>query len=116
MALPTPSTFFKRGATFSLAGYASLPDGVWEATSELKDQKGNLIQELAVTLQSPTAPDTKWPILLYADATETVDWPLGPLNCDIRFVYVNNVIYSPTFVVNVVLEITDSQPTLVLRV
>ena len=115
MALPTPSVFVKRGATFSLAGFVTLPDGVWVATSELKSNNGDLIAELEVTLEHQPLPDTRWGILLYTDATVTAEWPLGPLSCDIRFQYSNSVIYSPTFVVNVVKEITDSQPTLILR-
>ena len=112
---PKQSIFLKRGSTFSLAGYASLPDGTWTATSELKNNLGELVAELDVTLESPTPPDTAWPLLLYKDATDTATWPLGPLSCDIRFVYSNTVIYSPTFIVNIVLEVTDPQPTLVLQ-
>lgn len=115
--LPSPpkqSIFIKRGATFSLAGYATLPVGEWTATSELKNNQGTLIQELQVTLESPTPPDTAWPILLYATAEETATWPLGPLSCDIRFAYTETVIYTPTFIVNVVQEVTDPNPTLML--
>jgi hypothetical protein len=113
MAPPIPSAFFTRGDTFSWAGFATLPsDDPWEATSELRDQQGNLVQELTVTLQAPTTPETTWPILLWASAADTTDWPLGPLNCDIRFVYSINVIHSARFVVNVTNEITTSQPTL----
>jgi hypothetical protein len=114
MAPPKQSIFLKRGSTFSLGGYVTIPAGEWTATSEIKDNKGTLVQELAVTLEAPVAPNTKWPILLYADAADTAVWPLGPLSCDIRFVSGSNVIYSPTFIVNMVLEITDPQPTLVL--
>jgi len=114
MALPTPSVFVKRGATFSLAGFVTLPDGTWSATSELKSNNGDLIAELEVTLVKQPLPDIRWGILLYMDAILTAGWPLGPLSCDIRFQYSNSVIYSPTFVVNVVKEITDPQPTLYL--
>jgi len=114
MARPAPSIFLKRGSTFSLGGYVTIPSGEWTATSEIKDNKGNLIQELMVTLESPVNPNIKWAILLYADAADTALWPLGPLSCDIRFESGSNVIYSPTFIVNMVLEITDPQPTLVL--
>lgn len=107
--------YWKRGATFSLAGYVTLPEGDWVATSELKDNANALIAELEVTLGAPSA-EGKWPILLYAGADVTIDWPLGPLSCDIRFQYINNVIYSPTFVVNLVREVTDPQPTLILGV
>lgn len=113
MAPPVPSAYFTRGDTFSWAGFATLPSSdPWKATSEIRDQKGNLIQELTVTLEAPTAPDTQWPILLWASATNTAVWPLGPLVCDIRFVYSINVIHSAKFIVNVTDQITTSQPTL----
>lgn len=113
MAAPIPSYNFTQGDTFSLAGYATLPIGdVWGATSELRDNRGTLIQELTVTLQEPVPPDNVWPILLYATATETNDWPLGPLTCDIRFQYGDTVVHSAKFVVNVTNQITTSQPTI----
>jgi hypothetical protein len=115
MARPAPSIFLKRGSTFSLAGYVTLPLGEWTATSEIKDNIGDLISELDVTLQAPVDPETRWAILLYKDAEITAEWPLGPLSCDIRFVNGDTVIYSPTFIVNMVKEITDPQPTLILR-
>ena len=106
--LQRPSTYFKRGSTFSYAGYATLPsDNGWTATSQLKDNAGNVVADLEVTLQPPTLPDIRWPILLYLAASETIDWPLGALYCDIRFENNGTVIYSGTFVINVVLEITD---------
>jgi len=117
MPPPIPSYNFKQGATFSLGGFASLPTGsgyFWEATAELRDGNGVLISELQVTLQAPTAPDTKWALLLYQDATETATWPLGPLYCDIRFVNSGTVLPTATFVVNIVQRVTTSQPTLML--
>jgi len=115
MAVPTPSYNFKQGGTFSLGGYASLPTGSgWKATAELRDGNDALIAELVVTLQAPTAPETKWGLLLYQDATATATWPLGPLYCDIRFVNGTTVLPTATFVVNIVLRITTSQPTLML--
>lgn len=115
MARPAPSIFLKRGATFSLAGYVTIPAGDWVATSEIKNNLGELISELDVTLQAPVDPEIRWSILLYKDAEITATWPLGPLSCDIRFAYGNTVIYSPTFIVNMVKEVTDPQPTLILR-
>lgn len=113
MPPPIPSAYFTRGDTFSWAGFATLPsDDPWEATSEIRDQKGDLIQELQVTLEAPVAPETKWPILLWASAEDTAEWPLGALTCDIRFVYSINVIHSAKFVINVTNQITTSQPTL----
>ena len=106
--LQKPSTYFKRGSTFSYAGYATLPSTEgWTATSQLKNNAGDVIADLEVTLQSPTLPDTRWPLLLYLPASNTLSWPLGALYCDIRFQNGDTVIYSGTFVINVVLEITD---------
>ena len=113
MAAPIPSYYFTQGDTFSLAGYATLPIGdTWGATSELRDNRGNLIQELAVTLQAPTGEETAWPLLLYAPAADTNTWPLGPLTCDLRFQYGTTVVHSAKFVVNVTNQITTSQPTI----
>lgn len=112
--LQKASVFVKRGATLSYAGFVTLPEGDWTATSELRNSANELVAELDVTLQQPVSPETKWPILLYKDASETIDFPLGALQCDIRFQYSNTVIYSPTFIVNVVLEITEPQLTLML--
>ena len=113
MAAPIPSIYFTQGDTFSLAGYATLPaDYAWEATSELKNNQGILVQELTVTLEAPTGEDTAWAILLYASATDTNEWPLGPLTCDIRFQYSTTVIHSAKFVVNVTNQITTTQPTI----
>lgn len=113
MAPPIPSIFFTQGDTFSLGGFANLPAGdTWGATAELRDNSGNLVQELTVTLQAPTPPDTSWPLLLQATAAQTDIWPLGPLTCDIRFQYQTTVIHSAKFIVNVTNQITTSQPTI----
>jgi len=114
MAIPTPTIYIKQGATFSQAGYATLPDGDWIATSEIRDNAGTLVTELDVTLQPPVAPNTKWPLLLFKSAEETELWPIGTLYCDIRFDYSGNILYIPTFIVQVVKHITGPQPTLVL--
>jgi hypothetical protein len=105
--METQSILLKRGATFSLAGYVTLPDGDWSATSEIKDVAGNLIAELDVTLNPPVSPEITWPILLYKDASFTETWPISTLYCDIRFAGNNNIIYSPTFTVKVIKEVTD---------
>ena len=115
--LPSPpkqSIFLKRGATFSLAGFATLPAGDWTATSEVKNNQGVLVQELTVTLDPPVDPETAWPLVLFASAEDTATWPLGPISCDIRFAYGTAVIYTPTFIINVVQEVTDPNPTLML--
>jgi len=106
--MATQSFIIKRGATLALAGTVSLPTGVWTATSEVKDQTGTLVSTLNVTLTAPTAPSTVWVILMGQTSDDTLTWPLGPLNCDIRYVSSgNDVIYTPTFQFNVVQEITD---------
>ena len=113
MAAPIPSYSFTQGDTFSLAGYATLPiNDTWEATSELRNNRGELIQELVVTLEAPTGEETAWPILLQAPAADTNIWPLGPLTCDIRFQYGDTVVHSAKFVINVTNQITTSQPTI----
>lgn len=112
MALPTPTIYIKQGATFSQAGYATLPDGNWIATSEVRDNAGVLISELDVTLQPPVYPAIKWPLLLYKDATITEEWPIGSLYCDIRFDYNGTILYIPTFIIQVVNHITAPQPTI----
>lgn len=107
---PTPSVSLKRGSTCSLGGYAYLPLGyAWTGTSEVKDGNGDVIDYLTVTLLEPVAPyNTAWPLLLEAPASQTLLWPLGPLYCDIRFEEPGGtVLYSPTFIINVVIEITD---------
>ena len=99
----------KRGATLSLAGTVNLVSGTWTAISEVKDQDGNLVSTLNATLTPPTSPNTLWTLLLGQTAEETLTWPLGPLNCDIRFENEStDVIYTPTFQINVAQEVTDA--------
>lgn len=99
----------KTGATLSLAGTVSLPTGTWTATSEVKTLDGTLVDVLSVTLAAPVSPSTLWTIQLFADAAVTETWPLGMLNCDIRYIDAGgNVIYTPTFQFNMVQEITDA--------
>lgn len=112
MAAPTPTIYIKQGATFSQAGYATLPEGDWIATSEVRDNAGTLIAELDVTLQAPIAPAVKWPLLLYKGAAITELWPLGSLYCDIRFDYNGTILYIPTFIIQVVKHVTAPQPTI----
>ena len=90
-----------------MAGYVNLPVGSWTAISEVKSQTGTLVDNLTVTLTAPVSPAINWTLLLNASATVTATWPLGPLNCDIRFTDGTNVLYSPTFQIYVQQEITD---------
>jgi len=106
--MATQSFILKRGATLALAGTVSLPSGTWTATSEVKDQTGTLVSTLNVTLTPPTSPSVIWVIQMTQTSENTLTWPLGPLNCDIRYVSSgDDVIYTPTFQFNVVQEITD---------
>jgi len=98
----------KRGATLALAGTASLVTGSWTALSEVRNLEGTLIATLDTTLTAPTAPNTLWLLTLGKDAASTALWPLGPLNCDIRFVDGDEVIFTPTFQINVAAEVTDA--------
>jgi hypothetical protein len=106
--MATQSINLKRGATFSVAGTVLLPGGTWTAASEVKDPQGNLVSNLSVTLVAPVPPNTLTGITLTQTATATSAWPLGPLNCDIRFQESSgSVLITPTFIINVVQEITD---------
>ena len=101
------SVILKRGATLNLAGYLNLPAGSWDATSEVKDAGGILVSDLTVVLTPPVSPNTLWTITLSQTADATLEWPLGPLSCDIRFTDGTNVLYTPTFTIFVQQEITD---------
>jgi hypothetical protein len=105
--MATQSVTIKRGATLSLAGYVNLPSGSWSAASETRDQSGALVDDLTVTLTAPVSPSIYWTLLIGASATATAIWPVGPLSCDVRFTDGVNVLYTPTFAINVVQEITD---------
>ena len=81
----------KRGATLALAGTV------------------NLVSTLNSTLTAPTPPNTLWLLRLTQTPENTFTWPLGPLNCDIRFENeAGDVIYTPTFQINVAQEVTDA--------
>ena len=99
--------YLKRGATLSLAGYVNLPEGPWTATSEVKNSDDVLVDSLTVSLTAPVSPSTIWTLSLSATAEQTIDWPLGPLSCDIRFTNTGAVLYSPTFIIFMQKEITD---------
>ena len=99
----------KRGATLALAGTVNLVSGTWTAISEVKDLDGNLVSTLDSTLTAPTPPNTLWLLRLTQTPEDTFTWPLGPLNCDIRFENeAGDVIYTPTFQINVAQEVTDA--------
>lgn len=105
--MSTQSIEVKRGATFALAGFINLPSGSWTATCEAKDASGQLIAELDVTLTPPVSPYVTWTVSFMAGADITIDWPLGYLYSDVRFQDGSEVIYTQTFVINVLEEITN---------
>lgn len=96
----------KRGATFSWAGTVRLPAGTWTATSQVKMPDGSAIENLVVTLLQPVSPSLDHTISLYAWAVQTSLWPLGNAICDIRFTAGTEVIYCPTFEIQIVEVVT----------
>lgn len=91
-----------RGGTFSLTGTATLPAGTWTATASLRNQRGVLVEDLAVELTAPQAPETDWTIVLEATAAATELWPVGQLQGDVRFQDDSGVVvYTSEFIVNV---------------
>lgn len=99
-------TNFKRGDTFSLACVYKV-DGVatsvtaFDIDSQLRDSKDNLIQTLTVTKLPGTGSFT-----LTATATDTTNWPVSVLKCDLQFSESGTVRSTETFNVVVVNEIT----------
>lgn len=99
-------TNFKRGDTFSLAcvykvnGVAtSVAD--FDIDSQLRDTKDNLIQTLTVTKTADVGS-----FIVAASATDTTDWPISVLKCDLQFSEDGIVRSTETFNVVVVNEIT----------
>ena len=99
-------TNFKRGDTFSLACVYKV-DGVatsvaaFDIDSQLRDSKDNLIKDLTVTKLPGTGQFT-----LTASATDTTNWPVSVLKCDLQFSESGVVRSTETFNVVVVNEIT----------
>ena len=79
------SITFKRGGTFSFGCAVTLPAGTWSAACQLRNQHGDLIQDVTVTLTPPVAPATDHQLLLEADSTATASWPLEALYGDVKF-------------------------------
>jgi hypothetical protein len=100
---------FKRGGTFGLAGFKSLPAGTWSAAAKLKKPDNSFIT-LDVTLTPPVDPETRHAITIRAESDDTEGWPVGYLQGDIVFYDASVppvVIPTDTFVVKVVERITD---------
>lgn len=106
----------KLGSTLSLAGTVTLPTGTgaWSGSATVKRLESGsytTVEELAVTLEAPGTPGDPHTILLESSSEAAANWPLAKLQCDIRFedeAVPPLVIYSPTFVINVVQGITDA--------
>lgn len=100
----------KRGDTFSLAGTVlGVSSGATVARAQLR---GNtppylLVQTLNVTL-GPYVDDVTPRALLVEQSTSSTAWPIGTLLCDVEFDEPGGIVVSsPTFAINVVLDVTQ---------
>ena len=97
---------FKRGDTFSLSCTYKV-DGVptsvssIDIDSQIRDNRGALVQDLAVTKLVGTGEFT-----LIATATETAEWPVSVLRCDVQFSQGGTVRSTQTFDISVAEDIT----------
>jgi hypothetical protein len=96
----------KRGDPLSLGGTVDLAAGTWGATSKAKDQQGNLLANLVVTLNAPVAPSTKHTILIEG---ATDNWPVADALVDVLFADVVTPavrFHSESFIVRLLKEVT----------
>ena len=100
------TTDLKRGATFSLAGYVNLPPGTWAIDSTVRDPAGTLVEQLTANLIAPIAPETQYSVSLSASPAQTAVWPVGTLNCDVRYTDSDLVLITPTF--NIIVEESET--------
>ena len=97
---------FKRGDTFTLTCTYKV-DGVptsvtsIDIDSQIRDNRGALVQDLAVTKLVGTGEFT-----LIATATETAEWPVSVLRCDVQFSKGGSVRSTQTFDISVAEDIT----------
>ena len=97
---------FKRGDTFTLTCTYKV-DGVptsvtsIDIDSQIRDNRGALVQDLAVTKLVGTGEFT-----LIATATETSNWPTSVLRCDVQFSKGGSVRSTQTFDISVAEDIT----------
>jgi len=97
---------FKRGDTFNLTctykvnGVATSVSDI-DIDSQIRDNRGALVQDLAVTKLVGTGEFT-----LIATATETAEWPTSVLRCDVQFSEGGSVRSTQTFDVVVLEDIT----------
>src|SRR5262245_30063512 len=100
------SFLFKRGSTFHArctyqppaGGAASLVGA--NITCEVR-LRGTLVQAFEVTLATDGMS-----FALFADETETINWPVATCEWDIRIELNSEVIYSETLSLNIILNIT----------
>ena len=101
----------KLGSSLGVTGVLKLPQGTWVATAAIARPNGALIGPLSVTLMQvldPVGQETHT-IGISADAETTASWPVGNLQCDIRFEDVDgNVIHSPTIIIATESSITNA--------
>jgi len=97
---------FKRGDTFNLTctykvnGVATSVSDI-DIDSQIRDNRGALVQDLAVTKLVGTGEFT-----LIATATETAEWPTSVLRCDVQFSEGGFVRSTQTFDISVAEDIT----------
>ena len=98
---------FKRGDTFTLTctyKVDGVPTSVSTMTieSQIRNQRDSLIQELTVTKLEQTGLFT-----LVASSSDTSEWPITVLRCDIQFSQGDNVRSTQTFNISVLEDITQ---------
>lgn len=109
----------KRGATLSLAGPVTLPEGTWTGASQVRqlaaDGSLTLVEPLTVTVTAidpaPAAGEPTHTVLIEGSAAMAADWPVGRLLCDVTFTDDSAepvVIASETFVIKVTQEVTSA--------
>lgn len=110
MAIPMPVINFKRGNVFSYAGYVKIPLGNYVAACVMRDGDDQLIYTFNVTFQNPENAGQVGHLLIEAPSPATIQWPLGYYYADVEFTNQDNPnikLYSPTFGINVIEEITN---------
>ncbi len=87
----------KRGDTFDWSGSLTLTDGgenidlsTWIPKSQLRDHNKNLVADLECTWLDASVGLVR----LYAPASETSNWPIGPLAIDIQITSMDGVVVS----------------------
>lgn len=110
MAIPMPVINFKRNNVFSYAGYVKMPFGNYIAACTMRDADDQIIYNFQVTFTNPASAGEVGTLLLFAPSPDTALWPLGYYYADVEFTNQDNTnikLYSPTFAINVIEEITN---------